>query len=56
MAGGNLNETSSNIVIENDDEGVKSNFDDARKFNSNSKNPINIKSGVRFKQLNKPRN
>ena len=44
MAGGNLNGASSNIVIENDDEGDKSNFDDARKFNSNS-NPINLKSG-----------
>ena len=46
MAGGKLNETSSNIVIENDDEGVKSNFDDARKYHSNSNNPINIKSGT----------
>ena len=43
MAGGNLNGASSNIVIENDDEGVKSNFDDARKLNSNS-NPFR-KSG-----------
>ena len=44
MAGGNREETSSNVVIENDDEGSKSNFDDARKV-SKSTNPNN-KSGI----------
>ena len=42
MAGGNLR-TSSNEVIENDDEGDRSDFDDARKVNSES-NPLS-KSG-----------
>ena len=44
MAGGNRNGASSNVVIENDDEGSKSNFDDARKVNSKS-NPF-TKSGA----------
>ena len=44
MAGRKSNEASSNILnIENDDEGIASNFDDARN-NSNSNNPNN-KSG-----------